>query len=159
LLVLRHAKSSWKHADLADHDRPLNGRGKGDAPRMGRLVAERNLAPGLILSSSAVRARETALAVFDACADECELRLLHELYLASPERAIELLSAHAGAYSRVMLVGHNPGMEELVEMLTGKPETIQTGVLAHIELAIASWSEMTSESRGRLLGVWRPREV
>jgi phosphohistidine phosphatase len=126
---------------------------------MGRLVAQRNLTPGLILSSSAVRARETALAVFDACADACELRLLRELYLGSPERAVEVLSAHAGVHSRVMLVGHNPGMEELVEMLTGTPETIQTGVLAHIELAIKSWSEMTPESPGRLLGLWRPREV
>ena len=61
LLVLRHAKSSWDHTELADHDRPLNKRGMRTAPRMGRLLIERDLVPDLILCSTAVRARTTVV--------------------------------------------------------------------------------------------------
>jgi phosphohistidine phosphatase len=60
LLLMRHAKSSWKHTELDDHDRPLAKRGKRDAPRMGQLVRQEELVPQLILSSTAVRARNTA---------------------------------------------------------------------------------------------------
>ena len=63
LLILRHAKSSWKFPDLSDHDRPLNRRGKQDAPRMGRLLKEKGLVPDLVISSTATRAKDTATAV------------------------------------------------------------------------------------------------
>ncbi|MGB7955227.1 MAG: histidine phosphatase family protein [Candidatus Nitrosopolaris sp.] len=63
VLVLRHAKSSWKHPDLTDHERPLNKRGKRDAPSMGRLLKKAHLVPGIIISSTAIRARATAEAV------------------------------------------------------------------------------------------------
>ena len=65
LIVMRHAKSSWKHPDVADHDRPLNKRGKQDAPRMGKLLRQQKLTPQVIVSSTATRARRTADAVAD----------------------------------------------------------------------------------------------
>jgi phosphohistidine phosphatase len=64
--IVRHAKSSWKHPDLSDHDRPLNKRGKRDASQMGRLLKKENLVPDVIISSTAVRARATAAAVAKA---------------------------------------------------------------------------------------------
>ncbi len=74
LLVLRHAKSSWKDSGLADHDRPLNKRGKHDAPRMGTLLAKEDLVPDLIISSSAKRAKSTAEAVAMNCGYDGEIQ-------------------------------------------------------------------------------------
>ena len=85
LLILRHAKSDWETPDVADHDRPLNGRGKRDAPRMGRLLRDENLVPDLIISSTAKRARKTAKLVAEASGYEGEIRLAETLYLAGPE--------------------------------------------------------------------------
>jgi len=159
LLVLRHAKSSWKQPGLADHDRPLNKRGKRDAPRMGRLVREADLVPELILSSSAVRARETALAVAEACAHACELRVLRELYLAEPEDHALLLRSLPDAVGSAMLVGHNPVLEELVAALVGEHETLPTAALAWIELPVDRWSELRLDGSGRLRGLWLPKEL
>ena len=85
LLILRHAKSSWKHEQISDHDRPLNKRGKRDAPRIGRLLRDRNLAPELIISSTAKRARKTAAKAARECCYEGVIELCGELYLAPQE--------------------------------------------------------------------------
>jgi phosphohistidine phosphatase len=159
LLVLRHAKSSWKHPELADHDRPLNKRGKRDAPRIGRLVRDENLVPELILSSSAVRARDTALAVAAACDHACELRVLHDLYLGDPEDHARLLQSLPDAIGSAMLVGHNPGMEELVETLGGAHEAMPTAALAWIDLPIDRWSELRLDGSGRLRELWLPKKL
>ena len=100
LLILRHAKSSWKHPELSDHDRPLNKRGRHDAPLIGHLLKEKGLVPDLIISSTAVRAKDTALVVG-----------------ASPDVYIQAISDVAGDnnYSTLLVVGHNPGLEELIE--------------------------------------------
>ena len=80
LLILRHAKSSWKEQDLQDHDRLLNKRGKNDAPRMGKLLKDENLIPDLIMSSTAVRAKKTAELVAKACKYKGKIVLNHSLY-------------------------------------------------------------------------------
>jgi phosphohistidine phosphatase len=159
LLVLRHAKSSWKKKNLADHDRPLNKRGKRDAPKMGALILEQDLLPELILSSTASRARETALAVAESCGQTDEVRLLRDLYLAETGEMLEMLASLPGELGKVMVVGHNPGMEELVEALTGKSETMPTAALAWIELDLEHWSGLRATGEARLRQIWRPREI
>jgi phosphohistidine phosphatase len=134
LLVLRHAKSSWKDDSLADHDRPLNKRGKRDASRMGKLVKDEDLVPGLILSSTALRAQSTVELFVEACGFEDEIQLSRVLYAAGPEAYIDALNQVSGGYDRVMVVGHNPGLEELVEALTGEAESMPTAALARIDL-------------------------
>jgi phosphohistidine phosphatase len=89
LLVLRHAKSSWKNANLADFDRPLNKRGKRDAPRMGELLRREGIVPDLIISSSAERALTTAEAVALACGYDLEIQTTRQLYHAWPDDYIE----------------------------------------------------------------------
>src|SRR6185436_11034634 len=91
LLLLRHAKSSWKHSELADHDRPLNKRGKWTAPLMGALLLDEDLIPDLILCSSAVRAHTTALLVAKACAYAGEIKRIRKLYLAEAQTYVEVL--------------------------------------------------------------------
>ena len=91
LLVLRHAKSSWKHSELADHDRPLNERGRRDAPRVGMFVTDAGLVPDLILSSTAKRARSTAEEVAACCAYDSEVVLEPRLYLADPTTIVDIV--------------------------------------------------------------------
>jgi phosphohistidine phosphatase len=158
LLILRHAKSSWKEAELADHDRPLSKRGKRDAPRMGKLVRQEELAPDLILSSSAKRAHKTAQAVAEESGYAGEVQIVPELYAAGPEAYLEALHTLDDENSRVMVVGHNPGLEELVETLTGETVTLPTAALAQVALPIQRWQELNDETQGELVKVWTPRE-
>ena len=159
LLVLRHAKSSWKHPETSDHDRPLNKRGKRDAPRMGRLVASQGLRPDVIVSSTAKRARKTADEVAQHAGYEGAVQLDRRLYLASPDEIVDVVRGTAGGARRVMVVGHNPGLEDLVARLAKRSETLPTAALAEIRLSIRSWKELKTSSSGTLAGLWRPREL
>ena len=159
LLILRHAKSSWKDREKSDHDRSLNKRGKRDAPRMGRLVAERGLRPDRIVSSTAKRARVTAetVAAQAGCRDAVQLE--RRLYLANPAEIIDVLRETGGKAATVMVVGHNPGLEELVARFGGVGEPLPTAALAEVHLDISGWKELTLRSAGRLANIWRPREL
>jgi phosphohistidine phosphatase len=159
LLLLRHAKSDWSHADLADHDRPLNKRGKRDAPRMGQLLRDRELVPDLILTSSAVRARKTASAAARAAGYNGEVQVVDELYEGAPESYIGVLQHVPKKHRIVMVVGHNPGLELLLQKLTGASAALPTAALAKLDLAIDNWSQLDRTTHGELAGMWRPREL
>lgn len=160
LLVLRHAKSSWDDPALDDHERPLNARGERDAPRMGRLARKERLPVELIISSDALRARLTARAVADASGYRGEILLDPRLYHASAAEILAVLrSAVEHDIATVMIVGHNPGLEDLVARLTGEPESLPTAALAQIALPIDRWPDLTASTRGTLVGLWRPKEL
>lgn len=159
LLILRHAKSSWDDAELADFERPLNARGRRDAPRMGRLLRREDLIPELIVSSAAARARATAEAVALACGYDNQIVYTRDLYHAAPEEYVDVLRTVDEQYTRVMVVGHNPGIEELVETLSGEWERMQTAALALIALPIERWQDLDEETEGELQEVWRPKEL
>ena len=159
LLVLRHAKSSWNSPALHDHERPLNERGRRDAPRVGELVREYGLTPDIVVSSDAVRAQLTAEAVAEAAGYAGEILLDHRLYLASPADILLLLRTVRENAETIMIVGHNPGLEDLVEHLTGEPEGMPTAALAQIRLPIDQWRDLDLSTRGTLLGHWRPSEL
>ena len=159
LLVLRHAKSSWKDDNLPDRERPLNKRGQEDAPKMGELLRRQNVIPDLVLSSTAQRARSTAELATDACGYEGQVEYKDELYSFEAEPYLNALSRLAEAYQCVMIVGHNPAMEELVEALTGEYLPMPTAALAQIELPIEHWSDLANRRSGKLVNLWRPKEV
>ncbi len=159
LLIVRHAKSSWKDREKSDHDRSLNKRGKRDAPRMGRLVAERGLCPDRIISSTAKRARVTADAVAAQAGYRDAVQLERRLYLASPAEIIGVIRETGGKAASIMIVGHNPGLEELLARFGGVGEPLPTAALAEIHLDIAAWKELTLRSPGRLANIWRPRDL
>jgi phosphohistidine phosphatase len=159
LLILRHAKSSWKDEGLPDHDRPLNKRGKADAPRMGRLLREKDLTPDLILSSTARRARQTTKRAVAGGELSCPVELDERLYHAGPGDLLQALRAVPDECERVMLVGHNPGLEVLLETLTADAYHLPTATLAQVELEIDSWSGVQANGRARLANLWRPREI
>ena len=160
LLVLRHAKSSWDDSRLDDHDRPLNDRGEADAPRVGEFVRASDLMPDAIISSDAVRARSTAEAMAAAAGFPGTILLEPRLYHAGVAEIVDVLASVVDEdVETVMIVGHNPGLEELVARLTGAHETLPTAALARIALPVERWSELTAATRGTLDGLWRPKEL
>jgi len=159
LLLLRHAKSSWKQPELADHDRPLNKRGKRTAPLTGALLQDEDLIPDLILCSSAVRAHTTALLVAKACTYIGEIKQTRKLYLAEPQAYVEVLRQVAEKHARVLVVGHNPGLEALIEALTGEAMAMPTAALAQVELSLKRWRDLDMNSECKLVNVWRSKDL
>jgi phosphohistidine phosphatase len=159
LLILRHAKSSWSDASLSDHDRPLNGRGRRDAPMMGALLRDEGLIPEVIICSSARRAQETAEFVADESGYEGEVIVTRELYHADSDGYLDAAREYGGESEIVMLIGHNPGIEELVESLTGGWQRMPTAALAEVRLGVDHWSEVEDDAAGSLVNLWSPRTL
>jgi phosphohistidine phosphatase len=159
LLLLRHAKSSWDNPALGDHERVLNKRGQRDAPRMGRLIADEEIVPDCIVSSTASRARATAELVAEECGFSGEIQFVRELYHAPPSAYFSVLSQLPIDRKRVLVVAHNPGIEELQLLLTGEFESMPTAALAQIELNIDAWKQFDRDCEARLLHFWRPKEL
>ena len=159
LLIMRHAKSSWKEPASNDHDRPLNKRGKNDAPRMAKLLREKQLRPELILTSSAKRARKTAATVAEMANCAGGSGVTRALYMAEPEAYFRLLNDLPASYNCVLVVGHNPGIEEFLAVLCGEEVTMPTAAVAQVSLSIDDWSDLSPETKAKLVDVWRPREL
>jgi len=158
VLLLRHAKSSWDHPELSDRDRPLNKRGKRQAPEMGKLIYAENLTPDLILSSIARRACKTAEAVAKNCGYDGEIEHREDFYPGGPADYLRVLSELPDGVRRVMVVGHNPGLEELLRVLVGEVRSFPTAALAQVDLPLESWQELTAATRGKLVRILRPPE-
>lgn len=159
LLIMRHAKSSWNYPELSDYDRPLNGRGKRDAPRMGKHLSQAGLMPDRILTSSAKRARKTASKVAKSCGYTGKVKKLDALYDTVPGVYFKTLQALPDKYERVMVIGHNPTMEQLVNHLTGQIKRMPTAALAHIELPIQHWNALDLYTEGVLVNLWTPKTL
>ncbi len=160
LMLLRHAKSSWKDSEIADHDRPLNRRGKKTAPQMGRLLSTEDLVPDLILASTAVRARETAEMAAKGSSYMGSIELLESLYLATAGGVLKEARSHTPeSVGRLLLVGHNPGMEDLVAILSGKRAAFPTAALAVFEIGIDRWKALEIGVETKLVKVYRPKEI
>jgi phosphohistidine phosphatase len=158
LLLLRHAKSSWKDTGQDDFDRPLNGRGLKAAPQMGKFLRKQKVQPDLVLSSPAERARQTTALVVEAAGLAAALRYDERIYEANVERLLEVVSQIEEGAQVVLLVGHNPGLEQLLEHLTGEQEALPTAALAQISLDIEKWSKVREHS-GRLERLVKPKEL
>ena len=158
LLLLRHAKSSWDDPALRDFERPLNERGLHAAPLVGRFIARRKLRPDLVLSSPAERARQTAALVAEAARLAAPLRFDERIYEATPARLVEVVSQVEESVATLLLVGHNPGMEELIELLTGETRRMPTAALARLALDTDKWARLR-EGTGRLEELIKPKDL
>ncbi|MCA1612707.1 MAG: histidine phosphatase family protein [Acidobacteria bacterium] len=158
LYLLRHAKSSWGDPALADFDRPLNERGRRAAPLVAKLMRERGIRPGLVICSPAARARETAELVAGAEGVDAPIRFDERIYEAHPLDLLKVVRGADEAVAELMIVGHNPGLEELTERLTGERERLPTAALVRIELKADGWARV-EENCGRLDWVVTPREI
>ena len=151
LYLIRHAKSSWDFPDLPDYERPLGKRGEKNAPEMGRRLNSRLIYPNILVSSPAVRARETSLKISrEISFPEQEIVFEADIYGAGVTTLLKTIEAFPDTSSSAFLVGHNPGITSLAEYLTGNYiGNIPTCGLACIELEIDSWS-MTGRGLGKL---------
>ncbi len=153
LYLLRHAKSSWDFEDLSDHDRPLNKRGRHDAPLMGRELASHEINPDLIISSSAVRALTTAsLVAKELEYDTDNITINEAIYGAGKEELLTIIRQTPDPILNLLLVGHNPEISELANFLS--PEHIAsmpTAAVVGIRFSGASWSEINPENAALVL--------
>jgi len=149
LYLLRHAKSSWKDETLLDIERPLNKRGRKAAETVGRYLKKKKIVPDLVLCSTAVRARETTDIVMETAELSSQLRFDKRIYEAGPERLLEVVHQIEKNKKAVLLVGHNPGLEDFLEFLTGTEKTMPTATLAKIVLKVTNWANV-SEKCGTL---------
>ena len=156
LYLLRHAKSSWKDDSLRDFDRPLKGRGRDAAEEMGAVLAAEKLKSLLVISSPAVRARETTAIVLRSSGLAIEPRFDERIYEADVRTLLEVIASIPDATTTAMLVGHNPGFENLLAYLTGDTRHMPTCALAKIELK--SWRDV-SEGTGTLESFVTPKDL
>lgn len=165
LLILRHAKSAWDTGAPSDFERPLAPRGLKAAPRMGRWLAEQGLVPDYVVSSPAERARQTVIAV---CAElglgPDDIHWDRRIYGGWARTLIDVLRETPATAQRVLIAGHNPGLEDLVESLASRRVTIPpdgklmpTAAVARLELA-GPWSGL-QPGAATLLSLIRPRDL
>jgi phosphohistidine phosphatase len=160
LVLVRHAKSSWADSTLADRDRPLNERGQEAAALVGRHLRAEGLHPDLVLCSSAMRARQT-LARMDIASD-ATVRVEDELYAASAADLRDRVQQVSSQVGCLVLIGHNPAIEDLARMLTGdglaSMQKFPTGAVVDLDLPIRGWAELGG-GVGQLREIILPRAL
>lgn len=159
LLIMRHGKSSWKHKELEDHERPLSKRGLRDSRLMGEVIHEKELIPQVILVSSSVRTTQTAQILCESIGYQGEVTPLDSLYLAENDGYIAELKKLPDSIERAMVIGHNPGLEYLLQELSGQIAALSTSVIAFVSLSIDHWADLDDKSSGDLIEIWYPKEL
>ncbi len=167
LTLLRHAKSSGSDSGLDDHDRPLARRGARAAALMGAYLAQAGLAPSLVLCSSARRTLETLESVVAPLPSPPEVQIERALYLADPDTMLARIHQVNARHASLMLIGHNPGIADLADLLTGGGDaaarrrlraTFPTAALAELTFAISDWREV-APGGGKLRAFCTPKDV
>lgn len=168
LHLLRHAKSAWDDLELDDHERALAPRGLKAAPRMGRYMAAQGMKPDLVLCSDAVRTRATLTLVLPELGKPApEIRYDNALYLAAPDTILDILRMVDAKHTRVLIIGHNPGIHALALSLTGSGDKgllaelatrFPTATLATLTFAGKSWKQV-APGTGQLTGFVTPRTI
>jgi phosphohistidine phosphatase len=158
LILLRHAKASRDDLSLKDFDRPLNHRGEDDARLMGRYLRNEKLVVDAVVSSPAKRALTTTELFLKAANISLEPALEDRIYEAGLSQLLRIVSEMDSSYNTVLLIGHNPGFEELAESLTGQYIRLPTAALAVIDLSVDRWSDARPRS-GKLRALVTPKEL
>lgn len=152
LILIRHAKSSWKDQTLPDRERPLNTRGKNDAPLMGQILFEKNIIPDLVLSSTAKRAKKTAQKIFFDIYGfmESQIHLTDDLYFTGVAFHLLIINTLLDTKNTVVLVGHNPDFINLIDFLTHESlQEMPTSGIYCLDFDINSWKEV-KENTGKV---------
>ncbi|HEX2608301.1 MAG TPA: histidine phosphatase family protein [Flavisolibacter sp.] len=149
LILVRHAKSSWNDPGVSDIDRPLNDRGKKDAPEMAERLKAKGISIDLLVSSPAKRARKTAKLFAEVLdMDKDAIQIIDDLYLATPAAFQQAVSGLKNTCHTVALFSHNPGITEFANTLTTtRIDDMPTCSLLAVEAAVESWEEFESASR------------
>lgn len=126
---------------------------------MGKLLKSKKIIPDLIISSTAVRAEKTAEILAKACKYKNEIIFSDSLYMAEPSDILKVVKEHAKKQKCLLVIGHNPGMEAFLQILTGKVESLSTASIAYLGAKIDSWEELSGEEEIKLKKFWRPKDL
>jgi phosphohistidine phosphatase len=151
LLLLRHARPNHTSRNGRDFDRTLSDEGRAEALLIGQLLRRRTLTPGTIICSPAARAHQTADLVIEAAQFTTRLLFYDRIYEATAEQLIEIVAGAGDDTEMVLIVGHNPGLQELIERLTGESAAMTPATLARIDLDIDAWDKLPAAAGGRLV--------
>lgn len=146
LYLIRHAKSDWSNPKLDDFDRPLNKRGKKNAPFMGKILYQKAVNPDLIISSPAYRARTSAVKIAKEIHYHDEIIFNEYLYQASLKTSLEIVNFIDDTYDCVFIIGHNPSLNVLAFYLIDFNENIPTSGIIEIEFSCDSWREVNKSN-------------
>jgi phosphohistidine phosphatase len=158
LYLLRHAKSSWADESMQDFDRPLANRGREACAIIGEFIREKGIDFDLVLVSTAVRTRETMELVKERAKLRCEVRYDERIYEATTSQLLEVIAEVADDRESVLLVGHNPGIADLLALLTSRHVQVPTATFAKIEISASEWSANLANN-GTLAWIVRPKEL
>jgi phosphohistidine phosphatase len=162
--LMRHAKSDWEDANLSDHDRPLNARGRRDAPKMARWLTGQEFLPEVILASTAVRVRETVEGLLSIWSHQPLVMFSPSLYLSSPQTIVEhiryeALLSDGRRPTAALVVAHNPAIERLVSDWVGTATRMPTAAVALFQCEAIDAADSQAPMVRRCLTVGRPKEV
>jgi phosphohistidine phosphatase len=159
LFLVRHAKSSWKHKDLSDLERPLSSRGRRDAPFMGKLLSRQKINPDVMLTSPAARAVSTAKYFCDEMNTLFEkVKIIPGLYMPEPDEILNVIEGLDSTINSAMIFSHNPGITDLYNQLSDEMiENIPTCGIAAIEFDEDSWNDLKDKT-GHLLFFEYPKK-
>jgi phosphohistidine phosphatase len=160
LTLIRHAKSSWSNPSLSDFERPLNKRGTHDAPRVGAALQQADISFDRVLCSDAQRARQTLTLLGQGIeVNEGIIEYRHDLYGASANHLLTCVKEQSDSINNLALVGHNPGMEDLAEMLASSPPGLMpTCCVIHLVYECESWSGLL-QAQGEVALQISPRDL
>ena len=158
LFLVRHAKARSITPGMTDFDRPLHDDGKRAAELVGEFLNRKDVEMDLILSSPALRARETIETVLKAARLDVDVNYDARIYEAGPTQLLEMISQLPEDKDMVMLVGHNPSLEELLQALTGEVRKMSAGAIANIAFTATEWSKALEE-KGKLDWLVSPKEL
>ncbi|MEM9671597.1 MAG: histidine phosphatase family protein [Cyclobacteriaceae bacterium] len=161
IYLIRHAKSSWKDASLADYDRPLNKRGKRDAPEMGQRLRKKAIKLDWMISSPAKRAKLTALAIAEAIGHAPEkIQWEPELYHAASETILEQIHQTGNQHQTITIFGHNPGLTDFQNELCNEAiDNIVTTGITCIQVEVDNWKKISLNGSGKLLWYDYPKRI
>lgn len=160
LIVMRHAKSSWSTNAPTDHARPLNKRGRHDAPRVAQRLAQLGWSPQLVLSSDSQRTQETFQLMRDCLRPDTPIRLLPSLYAGGPADLFRALADVDDDVTCALALGHNPGWEDAVYHLCGQDVRLTTANAALLDSAGPTWqAALETPGSWQLHDVVRPKEL
>jgi phosphohistidine phosphatase len=158
LMIMRHAKSSWRSRVPTDHERPLNTRGRRDARRVGKRLAKLGWAPDFVVCSDSRRTRETWERM-ERRFPEARARFTRALYAGGPTELRTEVARLSGNVRTVLVLGHNPGWQEAVAELSGREVRITTANVVLLEGAGATWGEALRRGSWSVVSVVRPNEL
>ncbi|MCA9132666.1 MAG: histidine phosphatase family protein [Planctomycetales bacterium] len=159
VMFMRHAKSDWKQPGMADHDRPLNARGRRAAPAIACQLRDSEQSVDVILASTAERVRQTVELLQQHWGAQAEVVSSKDLYLATAEQLLRELHTLHDSWERALVVAHNPGMVSLVSHLAGQNLEMPTAAVAIFECDIDSWTTTLTPQLCRLQAYWKPRDL